>query len=101
MHRIDLEPASDGATPEEVRSMTWTKPMCGEGPASGFDHVLITGNGAHMAKPKTHNEEEAISDYWDDDEIFPESQLVTQVVLKKEMDEMTVFVPHCLADNIP
>jgi len=100
-HGIDLGPASVGAAVEEVRSSTWTEPLFGEGPTTGFDHVLITGNGSDKAKPMTYQEEKAMSDYWDDDEIFPESRLATQIVLTKEMNGMTVFVPDRVADDIP
>jgi len=100
MHGIDLGPASVGATLEEVRSDTWTEPLYGEGPTSGFDHVLITGNGVETAKPITWMEERAMGDYWDDDEIFPESRLATQVFLTREMDGMTVYVPDRIVDDM-
>eukprot|EP00555_Chaetoceros_dichaeta_P002020 CAMPEP_0198249752 /NCGR_PEP_ID=MMETSP1447-20131203/1164_1 /TAXON_ID=420782 /ORGANISM="Chaetoceros dichaeta, Strain CCMP1751" /LENGTH=186 /DNA_ID=CAMNT_0043934447 /DNA_START=93 /DNA_END=653 /DNA_ORIENTATION=+ len=100
MHGIDLGPASCGATLEEVRSDTWTEPLYGEGPTSGFDHVLITGNGVETAKPITWMEERSLGDYWDDDEIFPESRLATQVFLTEEMDGMTVYVPDRLVDDM-
>jgi hypothetical protein len=43
----------------------------------------------------------ALGDYWDDDEIFPESRLATQVTVTKEMDGMTVYVPDRLVDDNP
>jgi len=100
MHGIDLGPASIGAPVEEVRSSTWTEPLYGEGPTSGFDHILITGNGSDTAKPITWMEERCLQDYWDDDEIFPESRLATQVTITKEMDGMTVYVPDRLVDDM-
>ena len=39
-------------------------------------------------------------DYWDDDEIFPKSQLATQVHIMKEMDGMSVYVPDHLVDDM-
>jgi ferredoxin len=100
-HGIELGPASCGHTPQAVRSDTWTEPLYGEGPGTGFDHVLLVGNGSDQVDPITHQEERAMSDYWDDDEIFPESRLATQVIIKKEMDGMVVYVPDRLCDDIP
>jgi len=100
LHGIDLGPASVGAPVEEVRSSTWTEPLYGEGPTSGFDHILITGKGSDTAKPITWMEERCLQDYWDDDEIFPESRLATQVFLTKDMDGMTVYVPDRLVDDM-
>ena len=101
MHSIDLGPASVGGLVEKVRSSTWTEPLYGEGPTTGYDHILLVGNGADTADPMTHAEEKALGQYWDDDEIFPESRLATQVIITKEMDGMTVYVPDRLVDDIP
>ena len=101
MHGIDLGPASVGGSVEEVRSSTWTEPLYGEGPTTGYDHVLLTGNGAETAKPKTHVEENMLTHYWDDDEIFPESRLATQVLLTPQMDGMIVYVPDRIVDDNP
>ncbi len=101
MNDIDLGPASVGGPEEAVRSDTWTEPLYGEGPTTGFDHVLLVGNGAETAKPMTSGEKAALGDYWDEDEIFPESRLATQVIVTKEMDGMTVYVPDRIIDDIP
>ena len=101
LNGIELGPASWGHPPESVRSDTWTEPLYGEGPGTGFDHVLLVGNGSDQVDPMTWKEERALTDYWDDDEIFPESRLATQVVVKKEMDGMVVYVPDRICDDIP
>mmetsp|Transcript_31641 Transcript_31641/g.36917 ORF Transcript_31641/g.36917 Transcript_31641/m.36917 type:complete len:171 (-) Transcript_31641:140-652(-) len=101
MNNIDLGPSSVGGAVEEVRSDTWTEPLYGEGSTTGYDHVLIVGNGAQTAKPMTWVEEKVLKDYWDDDEIFPESRLASQVLVTKDMDGMTVYVPDRIVDDIP
>lgn len=101
MNNIDLGPASVGGPVEEVRSDTWTEPLYGEGPTTAYDHVLLVGKGAETAKAKSWVEERVLKDFWDDDEIFPESRLATQVLVTKEMNGMTVYVPDRLCDDIP
>lgn len=101
MNGIDLGPASTGGRVEEVRSDTWTEPLYGEGPTTGYDHVLLVGNGVGTAKPMTHVEKKVLYEYWEDDEVFPESRLATQVVVTKEMGGMTVYIPDRIIDNIP
>eukprot|EP00560_Eucampia_antarctica_P008202 CAMPEP_0197826118 /NCGR_PEP_ID=MMETSP1437-20131217/3107_1 /TAXON_ID=49252 ORGANISM="Eucampia antarctica, Strain CCMP1452" /NCGR_SAMPLE_ID=MMETSP1437 /ASSEMBLY_ACC=CAM_ASM_001096 /LENGTH=176 /DNA_ID=CAMNT_0043426401 /DNA_START=23 /DNA_END=553 /DNA_ORIENTATION=+ len=101
MHNIDLGPVSVGGAVEEIRSDTWTEPLYGEGPTAGYDHVLLNGNGTETAKPMTHVEANMLDHYWDEDEIFPESRLASQVLLTKQMDGMIVYVPDRLVDDIP
>jgi len=101
MNGIDLGPASVGGAVEAIRSDTWTEPLYGEGPTTGYDHVLLVGNGVETAKPITPHEKSALADYWDEDEIFPESRLATQVIVTREMEGMTVYVPDRLVDDIP
>jgi hypothetical protein len=101
MNGIDLGPASVGGLVEAARSDTWTEPLYGEGPTTGFDHVLLVGNGVDTAAPMTFKEEAALGDYWDEDEIFPESRLATQVTVTKAMEGMTVYVPDRLVDDNP
>eukprot|EP00568_Trieres_chinensis_P004469 CAMPEP_0183307366 /NCGR_PEP_ID=MMETSP0160_2-20130417/17289_1 /TAXON_ID=2839 ORGANISM="Odontella Sinensis, Strain Grunow 1884" /NCGR_SAMPLE_ID=MMETSP0160_2 /ASSEMBLY_ACC=CAM_ASM_000250 /LENGTH=178 /DNA_ID=CAMNT_0025470939 /DNA_START=58 /DNA_END=594 /DNA_ORIENTATION=+ len=101
MHGIELGPATCGHESSKVHSDEWTEPLYGEGPGSGFDHVLLVGNGADTAKPRDGLEMRMLEHYWDEDEIFPESRLATQVTLTKEMDGMTVYVPDRIVDDIP
>ena len=101
MHGIDIGPSSSGGPVEKVRSDTWTEPLYGEGPTTGFDHVLLTGNGVETAPPKNRVEERMLRQYWEDDELYPESRLASVIVLTKEMDGMTVYVPDRLVDDIP
>jgi len=100
-HEIDLGPASVGGAVEAVRSSTWTEPLYGEGPTTGYDHVLLSGNGVEKVAPMTRPEERSLQQYWDADELYPESRLATQVVLAAEMDGMTVYVPDRIVDDIP
>ena len=101
MHGIDIGPSSSGGAVSAIRSSTWEEPLYGEGPSSGFDHVLLVGNGAETAAPINHDETRMLEHYWDDDEIFPESRLASCVTLTKHMDGMTVYVPDRICDDIP
>jgi hypothetical protein len=101
MHGIDIGPASMAGVYEKVRSDTWTEPLYGEGPTSGFDHVLITGPGVDTAPPKNITEERMLNQYWEEDELFPESRLASVITLTKEMNGMTVYVPDRIVDDIP
>jgi hypothetical protein len=101
MHGIDIGPASVAGAYEAVRSDEWTEPLYGEGPTSGFDHVLLSGNGAGTAAPKNKTEERMLREYWDDEELFPESRLACMVTLTKAMDGMVVYVPDRIVDDIP
>jgi hypothetical protein len=71
MHGIDLGPCSLGGQVQAVRSDTWTEPLYGEGPTTGYDHVLLVGNGVETAEPITNVERKLLDQYWDEDEIFP------------------------------
>jgi hypothetical protein len=42
-----------------------------------------------------------LKQYWEDDELYPESRLASVIILTKEMDGMTVYVPDRLVDDIP
>jgi len=99
MHGIDLGPSSCGHPVEAVRSDTWTEPLYGEGPTTGFDHVLIVGNGVETAGPMTWKEKVMLREYWGDAELSPESRLASQVILTKEMDGLSIFVPDRLVDD--
>lgn len=101
MHGIDIGPSSTGGLVENVRSDTWTEPLYGEGTNTGFDHILISGKGADTAKPMDWVEERVLKEYWEEDEIFAESRLASQVTLTKEMDGMVVYVPDRLVDDCP
>lgn len=98
---IDLGPASVGAPYEVVRTENWTEPTFGEGVNSGFDMVVLVGNGVATAEPKSYLEDQMISDYWDEDEIFDGARLASAVTLTKEMDGMIVYIPDRLADDVP
>lgn len=101
MHGIDIGPSSSGGPVERVNSDTWTETLYGEGPNTGFDHVLISGNGSDTVKPVDWVEERLLKEYWDEDELFPESRLASQLTLNKAMDGMVVYVPDRLVDDCP
>jgi hypothetical protein len=101
MNNIELGPSSVGGAIEAIRSDTWTEPLYGEGPTTGYDHVLIVGNGAETATPMTDIELKRLQDYWEEDEIFPESRLASQVQVTSQMEGMTVYVPDRIVDDIP
>jgi hypothetical protein len=101
MHEIDLGPASTAAPCEAKRSDEWTEPLFGEGPTSGFDHVLLTGNGVETCPARNVAEDRMLAHYWDDDEILPESRLASVIPVTKAMDGMVVFVPDRICDDIP
>ncbi|KAL7498318.1 hypothetical protein ACHAWT_007646 [Skeletonema menzelii] len=103
MNGVDLGPSSCGPAQEKVRSTTWTEPLYGEGAASGFDHVLLQGGneGVAIVEPPHENEKKMLEAYWDEDEIFPESRLASQVEINDKMDGMVVYVPDRIVDDIP
>ena len=103
MNGVDLGPSSCGPAQEKVRSTTWTEPLYGEGAASGFDHVLLQGGneGVTIVEPPHENEKKMLEAYWDEDEIFPESRLASQVEINDKMDGMVVYVPDRIVDDIP
>jgi len=101
MQKIDIGPSSQGAAPEIARTERWIEPTFGEGTTSGYDHVVLVGNGADTASRMTPIERQMIDDHWDWDEIFAGSRLASAVVLTKEMDGMTVYVPDRIVDDVP
>jgi hypothetical protein len=42
-----------------------------------------------------------IEDYWDFDEVFPESRLASMITLTKQMNGMIVYVPPRVDDSNP
>lgn len=90
-----------GGPPEVARTDTWTEPTFGEGITSGYDHVVLVGNGTETAPRKTYIENQMLEDHWDVDEIYEGSRLASTVTLTKEMDGMTVYVPDRIVDDIP
>jgi hypothetical protein len=42
-----------------------------------------------------------LEDYWDFDEVFPESRLASQITLTKQMNGMIVYVPPRVDDSNP
>ena len=101
MHGIDIGPTSCGSSEFAVRSELWTEPLFGEGPTSGYDHVMVTGNGSENIPPRGKSEYRQLRTYWDDDEIFPESRLATEITVKDDMDGMIIYVPDRLDHDHP
>lgn len=98
---IDIGPTSGGSAPEVQRTESWIEPTFGEGPSSGYDHVVLVGKGIDTAARMTPIERQMLEDYWDWDEIYEGSRLASAVTLTKEMDGMTVYVPDRIVDDIP
>jgi hypothetical protein len=46
-------------------------------------------------------ESRMLEDYWDFDEVFPESRLASQITLTKQMNGMIVYVPPRVDDSNP
>ena len=101
MQGIDIGPSSGGAKPETMRTDTWMEPTFGEGPTSGYDHVVLTGKGADKVPRATYAEMAQLEDHWDWDEIFSTSRLASVVTLTADMDGMVVFVPDRIVDDCP
>jgi hypothetical protein len=101
MQGLDIGPSTSGAPPEVARTERWIEPTFGEGPTSGYDHVVLAGKGADTVSRMTTVELEQLNDYWDFDEIFSGSRLASTIVLTKAMDGMVVYVPDRLDDNCP
>lgn len=100
-NEVELGPVTQCGVAEVVRSERWTEPVFGDGPTSGYDHVVLSGPGVTTATPVTHAEERMLEDYWDFDEIFPESRLASMVTLTKDMNGMIVYVPPRVDDSNP
>ena len=100
-NQVELGPVNPCGVSYIFHSERWTEPVFGEGPTSGYDHVVLSGPGVATANPITHAEERMLEDYWDFDEIFPESRLATQIMLTKAMDGMIVYVPPRVDDSNP
>ena len=101
MHDIDIGPECRIGDPAVEMSDEWIEPTFGEGPTCGFDHVVLTGPGSETAPIMTREEEMMLYDYWDDDEIYPESRLACMITLTKDMNGMIVYVPDRICDDIP
>mmetsp|Transcript_21018 Transcript_21018/g.32067 ORF Transcript_21018/g.32067 Transcript_21018/m.32067 type:complete len:173 (+) Transcript_21018:106-624(+) len=101
MHGIEVGPCSVGGAVSRVNSDTWTEDLYGEGATSGYDHVLLVGKGADSANVKCVSEVEMLNEYWDPEDISPNSRLASMVVVNKDMDGMTVFVPDALPWEAP
>jgi hypothetical protein len=101
MQGIDIGPASGGAKPETPRTDTWMEPTFGEGPTSGYDHVVLAGKGAQDTIRVNYAETQQLEDHWDWDEIFDGSRLASVITVTKAMDGMTIFVPDRIVDNCP
>jgi len=101
MQGIDIGPSSGGAKPETPRTESWMEPTFGEGPTSGYDHVVLTGRGADKVQRLNYTEQQQLDDYWDWDEIYENSRLASVVTLTKDMDGMVVYVPDRIVDDCP
>eukprot|EP00539_Tryblionella_compressa_P001355 CAMPEP_0178746102 /NCGR_PEP_ID=MMETSP0744-20121128/7637_1 /TAXON_ID=913974 /ORGANISM="Nitzschia punctata, Strain CCMP561" /LENGTH=178 /DNA_ID=CAMNT_0020399305 /DNA_START=49 /DNA_END=585 /DNA_ORIENTATION=- len=100
-NEVELGPMTTGGPSESVHSERWTEPVFGEGPTSGYDHVVLSGPGVNTATPMTRSESRMLEDYWDFDEVFPESRLASMITLTKQMDGMIVYVPPRVDDSNP
>jgi hypothetical protein len=100
-NEVELGPLTVCGPSELYHSVLWTEPVFGEGPTSGYDHVVLNGPGVDTLPPPTFSEQRMLEDYWDFDELFPESRLACMVPLTKAMDGMIVYVPHRLDDSNP
>ena len=100
-NEVELGPTNSCGPPQIVHSERWTEPVFGDGPTSGYDHVVLSGPGVETASPMTRSEERMIEDYWDFDEIFPESRLASEIKLTKAMNGMIVYVPPRVDDSNP
>ena len=101
MQGVELGPVSGGAKPETPRTETWMEPTFGEGPTSGYDHVILAGKGVDQVIRPSYAEKEQLDDHWEWDEIFDGSRLASVVTLTKDMDGMVVYVPDRIVDDCP
>ena len=54
-NEVELGPANMCGPAEVVHSERWTEPVFGEGPTSGYDHVVLSGPGVNTATPMTRS----------------------------------------------
>ena len=74
------------------RSERWIEDAYGEGPASWSSHVVIPKEWYEKLPEPMFAEKETL-DLVDPEDITPTSRLATEIVLTKDLDGMTVYVP--------
>lgn len=99
MHNIDIGHQLCGSAVNKIHSDTWTEDLFGEGPQLGFDHIMISPADQAKIPPRLPTELELLRGVWDEDEISDNSRLSCMVVLSKDMDGMTVYVPDRVPDD--
>ena len=83
----------------KLHSERWTEDLFGEGPQLGHDHVMISKEWMEKLPPRFPQEVALLSTIWDADEITEASRLACMVVLEKEIDGMTVYLPDRVPDG--
>mmetsp|Transcript_48239 Transcript_48239/g.134972 ORF Transcript_48239/g.134972 Transcript_48239/m.134972 type:complete len:110 (-) Transcript_48239:1904-2233(-) len=101
MHQIDIGAQVCGAPMYKLHSERWTEDLFGEGPQLGHDHVMISKEWMEKLPPRFPQEVALLSTIWDADEITEASRLACMIVLQKEIDGMTVYLPDRVPDDAP
>ena len=101
LHGIDLGPANPGGLEERKHSDEWTEELFGEGPNSAFDHVMISNKWSSIVGKRGAMEDMMLDQAWDPEEIKDNSRLACMIILTKEMDGMSVYIPDGLPSDCP
>eukprot|EP00588_Corethron_pennatum_P013595 CAMPEP_0194266368 /NCGR_PEP_ID=MMETSP0169-20130528/1299_1 /TAXON_ID=218684 /ORGANISM="Corethron pennatum, Strain L29A3" /LENGTH=186 /DNA_ID=CAMNT_0039007035 /DNA_START=64 /DNA_END=624 /DNA_ORIENTATION=+ len=101
---VDLGPSPSVGLPYyNYRSETWREPVFGEGAGSGIDHVLLPGKWYSLVEeegyPKSEGENDALQQYWDDEDLTESSRLASQIILTPNMEGINVFIPDGVAHD--
>jgi len=101
-HQIDLGPLSIAGDVMRYNSSEWHEDVYGEGVGTAFDHVMLNNDWSDLVKPKDEIERMLLDAYWDEEDISEEnSRLASQIVVTKEMEGLSVYVPDGLPDDCP
>lgn len=97
LHGIDIGPISIGAPRKVVHSSSWSEDLFGEGAGLGFDHVQVPPAWLEKLPPRSDQEDDLLHLYWDPEDLTDSSRLASQLVLRKDLDGIQIYIP----DGIP
>ena len=89
---LEDDSSGGGVTHQYKRSERWIEDAYGEGPSSWASHVVVPKEWNDKIPEPMYAELETL-DLIDSVDRAPTSRLATQIVLTKELDGMTVYVP--------
>mmetsp|Transcript_24853 Transcript_24853/g.49470 ORF Transcript_24853/g.49470 Transcript_24853/m.49470 type:complete len:159 (+) Transcript_24853:27-503(+) len=102
LHGIDLGPTpSTGGVVRKIHNERWTEDLYGEGPTSGYDHVILPPSYVDAVNPRSPEELTQLLSCWDEEEVGDGSRLASEVVVGRGLEGATVYVPDGVPDDCP